>query len=123
MTIKFEFESKEVIDDNFFVMMRVDPYGSTMYQYKLEFNDGKNSVEYTGLTVNPISGLVKLRNIITATIDTLHDCIDITKAGMSQIEMSAEMNIEQLFDENFFNQESDETSIEEEDDDDDDQKV
>lgn len=125
MTVKFEFESKEVIDDNFFVIMRVDPYGPTMYQYRLQFNDNKNVVEYNGLTTNPISGLIKLRNIITATIDTLHDCVDITKAGMSQIEMSSEINIEKLFDDNFFNQESDDisTDIDEEDEDDEDQQV
>ena len=97
MNFQFDFESKEMIDDNFFVTMKISPFNSKMYQYKLIFHDGTNNVEYGGITSNPITSLVKLRNILTSTIDTLHDCIDITKMAASQIDTATTEGFDVFF--------------------------
>lgn len=82
----FEFEAREIIDEDYHVTLSIEPVGSS-YKYTLKFEDQQNNAQFEGRTKSPLLALVKLRNLLTATVDTLLDCIELTKSAASQIEI------------------------------------
>lgn len=81
----FEFECREVVDDNFIVKLEVEPIGE-MYSYSLSFESEQGSIPFSGVAKSPLMALVKLRNLLTATVDTLSDSIEMTKMAATHIE-------------------------------------
>lgn len=79
----YEFESREIIDENFYAKLTVEPVGES-YKYTLKFEDENGSVKLDGITSTPAFALLKLKNLLLATIDTLADCVEITKSASSQ---------------------------------------
>jgi len=86
----FEFESHEIVDENFTIKMHVEPLGNA-YQYRLIFDDSTSSSQMTGLASSSLFALVRLRNLIVSTIDTLSDCVEMAKAASSQIDAYNEL--------------------------------
>lgn len=123
---KFYFNATEIIDDNFIVKMIIEPHGSRFYQYKLMFDDGKNITEFNGLTSEPLSAVIKLRNVLISTIDTLSDCIDIVKIAGTHIGMSSKNNLDVIVNQEYsespdeYDNTADEDENNEEEDEDDD---
>lgn len=81
----FEFESREIVDENLNVKLNVEPMGD-MYQYSLSFETDKSSATLSGMASSPLIGLVKLRNILVSTIDSLSDAVEMTKAAAAHID-------------------------------------
>lgn len=81
----FEFECREIVDDNLAIKLSVEPVGE-MYAYSLSFESEQISVPVSGVAKSPLMALVKLRNLLTATVDTLSDSIEMTKVAASHIE-------------------------------------
>jgi hypothetical protein len=81
----FEFECREIVDDNLTIKLEVEPIGE-MYSYILSFESGNSSLPVSGVTKSPLLALVKLRNLLTATVDTLSDSIEMTKIAATHIE-------------------------------------
>jgi hypothetical protein len=94
----FEFESREIVDENFHVKLHVEPMGE-LYQYSLAFESDKSSAIMSGVTSTPLMALVKLRNIIVSTIDSLSDAVEMTKAAATHIDAFNELTDENEDDE------------------------
>lgn len=81
----FEFECREIVDENLAVKLSVEPVGE-MYAYSLSFESDQVSLPVSGIAKSPLMALVKIRNLLTATVDTLSDSIEMTKVAASHIE-------------------------------------
>ena len=114
---KFYFNATEIIDDNLVVKMIIEPHGPRLYQYKLMFDDGKNIAEFNGLTSEPLSAVIKLRNVLISTIDTLSDCIDIVKIAGTHIGMSSKNNLDVIVNQEYSESPDEYGNITDEDDD------
>jgi hypothetical protein len=91
----FEFECREIVDENLTIKLGVEPVGD-MYSYSLSFESDQASVPVSGIAKPPLLALVKLRNLLVATLDSLSDSVEMTKVAATHIEsyntLSDEMN-------------------------------
>jgi|1048.fasta_scaffold54467_4 hypothetical protein len=106
----FEFESHEIVDENFIIKMNVEPIGDK-YQYRLIFDDSNSTSQIIGTASNPLFALVRLRNVIVSTMDTLSDCVEMSKAASAQIDAYNDMMIDSGEEENKEDNEEDESDV------------